>query len=626
MAGYAGRTDQGPQTHLFGGINRQATIVNLKDNEAIDITNWDVNRGDLKMRPGWSQQSTVTGTTPTYFDIYTRQDGTTVYIAVVDGKFYEATSPAGPWTDRSSYNSVFLSEKTGADGIPIIGVAFGNAYILSGAGQAQPAYSRLNNALVTLENAARLDPPTNTAIVNVGTAGATTYNYVVTALTGRGETISSTVITTTTGNATLNSTNFNRITWDPVLGANGGYRVYKYDTVSSTYKALTVGVVSFTTATTFDDTGIAFYSPTINPPTTNGAYNTPNDWNANGYPEGFAPIAVGKDQRLLAWRKDTVWVSAANNCLDWLTTGADGAFVFTVYGAVDNRVTAVGSLYDLVGIFTRTNSLFYTGSSATDFTLNRIQGTGCFSPRSLVFIQNDLHLWSQYGPTSLQRIMQGANVSSTDTAEKIRPLVNDDTNKDYWWKIVCYNDVKARKAVWCYPATGAALNSNALVYNYQTGAWTKYSNFAFCGTAANPIGDIFYFSNASPVLFKQGGTTDNGTAITGTYQTGWYDLSTWMRKRMVWSDFVVDKRPGPYTINLSVVSNWGQNNTTQAHTMTESTTDGCTLLDTATTANYHRIYTTGDDRSFQYTITCTASANSPSILGWRPDARTKGVR
>ena len=124
-----------------------------------------------------------------------------------------------------------------------------------------------------------------------------------------------------------------------------------------------------------------------------------------------------------------------------------------------------------------------------------------------------------------------------------------------------------------------------------------------------------------------GGFNDDGVPITATYVSPWFDLRSWLKKRMVWVDFIVDKLVAPtYTIGLSTSWNWGQTGTTTAYTMTESATDGRPLLVTSNIANYHRVFTMGDNRAFQFTITTTSSTNRPSILGWRPDARTKGVR
>jgi hypothetical protein len=71
----------------------------------------------------------------------------------------------------------------------------------------------------------QLSTPANITVTPVGTAGTTTYGYRVSAINGNGETLASATIETTTGNATLDTTNYNRILWDAVAGATG-YKVY----------------------------------------------------------------------------------------------------------------------------------------------------------------------------------------------------------------------------------------------------------------------------------------------------------------------------------------------------------------------------------------------------------------
>lgn len=70
-----------------------------------------------------------------------------------------------------------------------------------------------------------LGTPVVTSVVNVGTAGTTTYGYRVAALNSQGQTLASTEVTTTTGIDTLTSANYNTISWNPIAGAVS-YRVY----------------------------------------------------------------------------------------------------------------------------------------------------------------------------------------------------------------------------------------------------------------------------------------------------------------------------------------------------------------------------------------------------------------
>jgi len=89
-------------------------------------------------------------------------------------------------------------------------------------------------------------PNLSSSITNVGTPGSTTYRYQVTAYDGIGETTGSTIRQTTTGNATLDTNNYNTITWTPSGGAIY-YKVYKCATASCTpaYIATVVGRASY---------------------------------------------------------------------------------------------------------------------------------------------------------------------------------------------------------------------------------------------------------------------------------------------------------------------------------------------------------------------------------------------
>ena len=89
--------------------------------------------------------------------------------------------------------------------------------------------------------------PTGVAVTNVGTAGATTYGYRISAVNSVGETLASSSTTTTTGNAALSASNFNRIAWSRVMEA-ASYKIYGRTNGSELYMGTTTGLH-------FDDTG-----------------------------------------------------------------------------------------------------------------------------------------------------------------------------------------------------------------------------------------------------------------------------------------------------------------------------------------------------------------------------------
>lgn len=99
-------------------------------------------------------------------------------------------------------------------------------------------------------------------VTNVGTPGATMRSWKIVAVAEDGtKSAASMARSTTTGHATPDGTNFDRITWATIPGA-ASYEVWR------TVGGGSQGKIGTTTSTTFDDTGLAGDSGTA--PTTNG--------------------------------------------------------------------------------------------------------------------------------------------------------------------------------------------------------------------------------------------------------------------------------------------------------------------------------------------------------------------
>ncbi len=101
---------------------------------------------------------------------------------------------------------------------------------------------------------APLPTPTAPTLTTSGTAGSTSYSYVVTALDGSGETTGSTTATIATGNATLTSTNRINISI-PAVGGAIQYKVYR--TASGGTPSTTGLIGTFGAGATITDTGLA---------------------------------------------------------------------------------------------------------------------------------------------------------------------------------------------------------------------------------------------------------------------------------------------------------------------------------------------------------------------------------
>lgn len=103
-----------------------------------------------------------------------------------------------------------------------------------------------------------------------GTTGATTYTYKIVARNSTGTTEASQATSTTTGNAALSVTNYNQLTWTAVPFADS------YDVYRTVGGATTGKIVSATTSTTANDTGLAGDSSTA--PTVNTSGITQAAW------------------------------------------------------------------------------------------------------------------------------------------------------------------------------------------------------------------------------------------------------------------------------------------------------------------------------------------------------------
>lgn len=123
-----------------------------------------------------------------------------------------------------------------------------------GADIATPGFGIFRN--VSLANTIKLGvqaavvaTPAAPTVTPQGTSGATTYSYRVSAIDANGETLAGTAGATATGHATLDGTNFNRLTWAAVANATG-YKVYGRSAGTELLIA-TLGDVL-----TYDDTGV----------------------------------------------------------------------------------------------------------------------------------------------------------------------------------------------------------------------------------------------------------------------------------------------------------------------------------------------------------------------------------
>ena len=623
------RTVQQISSQNFGGINSNATVLNIGDNQAASIVNWDISsRGSIKKRGGIVSSELNPGNGEILAlakflnSSYAEKYAAIASSASVSGyTIWEASSPTGTWTER--YGSKTLASA----GAPIMAGWIGKLFIANGVNQ--PLVLDPGTNADTMENASLVvSPATCSAVVALGggLGDGSTMFYAVTSVTPRGESpirsTSGVGSTTLWFLANLTATHTNTVSWIPVDGCSS-QRIY-YGTTAIAPQ-LVAEVSPNTSSFTHDAPGyLNIGGVTWYPPGVNTAYNTPNDWNTNGPPKGFAIVAKGTDERMFAWRGNTVWASALRNPLNWFAQ--NDAFAFTLVGGEDNAVTGIASLYDYLLIFTRTNCFVFLGSSSTSITLQKIIPVGCLSHLSICYARGDVWFWSNYGPTSFSRVQAGQDIATaTSLADRIRPIVYDQTNTSLWTDICAHVDVPKSRIVWSLAGVGATVHSMAVVYQYDCDGFTTYNNWAIGYPVVNNDFSINAVRNKVAIATLNSTNADDGAAINAVYSSGHFDMRSWEpRKRVTYTDVVVNRGLGAYSVTLAHSFDYGYY-TSSAITMTETSTDSATIGTTSASTTEHRIYTDGMGNAFQ--LIFTANNTSPcEVVGWRPSVVFKGVR
>jgi hypothetical protein len=162
--------------------------------------------------------------------------------------------------------------------------------------------------LVDIDFDPAVDTPDNFAVTPQGTSGSTTYRYRVTAI--QDETFLESAFAqaeTNTGNATLDATNFNRLTWDAVADAFR-YNIYKED-------GGLWGFLATTESLQFDDIGEFLPNFNDGPPVFVNPFDSPGNF----------PGAVGlyQQRRLFAStfnRPDTWFASVVGDFKNFSTS------------------------------------------------------------------------------------------------------------------------------------------------------------------------------------------------------------------------------------------------------------------------------------------------------------------
>ncbi len=360
--------------------------------------------------------------------------------------------------------------------------------------------------------------PVNLAITPTGTTGSTHYSYRVSAFNNNGETLACVSVQTTTGNATLSSTNYNALAWDAVTNAVG-YVVYgrkiRADNGLGESKLATV------TTNSYNDTGADTPSSTI----------LPLEGNSTGGQKG-SMILYALSRLFVAGDIDNpsrLYYSAGGTQIEDFSSAYGGGWVDVSKNDGD-AITAIYFFQNKIIVFKHRSvwqfSFTSTGLPSLELITNEV---GCESYRTVKIVNNNL--WFMAKKDGRAVVMSVGNVQNyfnalrtTEQSLKISMgALLDSVNVAYLSNACAY--YFRNLYILCVPQGSSTTNSQCYIYDSRFSAWIGYwdninANGFFSYQDANGNEDLYYCSETTGYVVKMfTGTDDNGTAISWQIQT-----------------------------------------------------------------------------------------------------------
>lgn len=230
-----------------------------------------------------------------------------------------------------------------------------------------------------------VEPPTGLAVTPVGTTGTTAYEYTITTVTGKGESLPATNVGITNGNATLDATNknsvvFNRRTDSQVIG----YNLYGKSTLGTGVTLMKYIEQPASGATiTFVDDG-TYDQTTVLPPDGDMTDGIKASMWGNLKGSLVAAGVVGEE--------DTFFYTGTGERYESFSPAHNGGWVVINPGANDLGITGFAPFEDKY-IIAKENSIhqFYFDLTTGEAVVQElISYVGCGAPDSMIVVENDI--------------------------------------------------------------------------------------------------------------------------------------------------------------------------------------------------------------------------------------------
>ena len=403
-----------------------------------------------------------------------------------------------------------------------------------------------------------LTTPTNLAITPTGSAGSTHYSYRVSAYNSTGETLACVSVETTTGNATLSTTNYNALAWTAVAGATG-YNIYgRYATH---HNGIGETKMSSVQTNAYNDTGVDTPSTILTPP----------EGNSTGGQKGS--MIIFAMSRLFVSGDSTnpsrLYYSGAGTQIDDFSTAYSGGWVDISKNDGDS-ISAIRYFQNVIIVFKHRSiwRFSFTSSGLPQVELLTDE-VGCESFRTVRIVDNDL--WFVGKKDGRVVIMSIGNVpnyfNAVRTVERSLKISSgsylDSANLAQITNSCAY--YFRNLYIVCLANGSSTTNDRCYVYDSRFGAWLGYwdgipANNFFTYSDSSGNEDLYYSSETSGYVVKMfTGTDDNGTVITWqiltkNFMQKYFDQYKIYRNPVLWFKDVTNGTITGYVVNDGIFS------------------------------------------------------------------------
>lgn len=484
------------------GLNILVSPTQIAPNEVAEMTDCQLiedgkiqNPRDGQAYYGASNGSRITG----LFSFY-KSDGTKQLVAVSGTGLYKYVN-ATTWT--------LLTGKTYTTTLNMAGImTHDRLYLCNGT----DGLSYYDGSSITPFTA--IGTANTPSVVATGSTGNYTYSYKITAVTAVGESAASAAGTATSGNQTLDSSNYMTVSWSATTSAIG-YNIYGRKDGQWYFLAYNDGNANTTYVDKNQNTPITYLSAN---------YHT-GDQTAG--PLGTI-IEVYHDSIFIAGdtaNPSTLYFSGGFDAINNFTADQGGGTI-TVGQNDGQKITGLKVFKNALIIFKEDSIYQFSFDSSGAPSLQLINGAvGCIAPRSIVTVENDVFFVSRRGVFTIGNEPGFAFdvLRTNELSSRVRSDIKT-IDAAYIQNVaaVYTSDANKNLVIFSYTPSGSTSNMKAIIYDRERLGWYRWTNIqANCWTKwidSNSATHYLYGDDSSGYVKEiLTGSNDFGSAIHGYF-------------------------------------------------------------------------------------------------------------